>query len=282
MAQRLAAVARAALSLGAKLRGVAKPDLIIGRNLEMLALANRAKALFAADTPVVYECLDIHRLLLRQGGIGKAMRAAERLLGRNSVLLMTSSPAFVREYFEPFRQFSAPVALLQNKVLEIAGKARRRLAAGGSAGRWRKPGRSAGSARCAAASRWQLLAAFTRRMDGRFEVVLRGRPAYSEFDDFDRLVAAEPYIHFAGPYRNPEDLAAIYGEVHFSWAIDFFEEGLNSNWLLPNRLYEGCRFGAVPIAMRDDRDRTLPCRPPSRPAARRSVAGCAGRAARQP
>ena len=51
-------------------------------------------------------------------------------------------------------------------------------------------------------------------------------------------------------YRNPEDLAAIYGEVHFSWAIDFFEEGLNSSWLLPNRLYEGCRFGAVPIAMR--------------------------------
>ena len=48
-AQRLAAVARAALTLGAKLRGVAKPDLIIGRNLEMLALANRAKALFSAE-----------------------------------------------------------------------------------------------------------------------------------------------------------------------------------------------------------------------------------------
>jgi succinoglycan biosynthesis protein ExoL len=51
-AQRLAAVARAALTLGAKLRGVAKPDLIIGRNLEMLALAHRAKALFSADTPI--------------------------------------------------------------------------------------------------------------------------------------------------------------------------------------------------------------------------------------
>ena len=45
----------------------------------MLALAKRAKALFAADTPVVYECLDIHRLLLGQDGVGKAMRAAERL-----------------------------------------------------------------------------------------------------------------------------------------------------------------------------------------------------------
>ena len=51
------------------------------------------------------------------------------------------------------------------------------------------------------------------------------------------------------PTATREDLAAIYGEVHFTWAIDFFEEGLNSSWLLPNRLYEGCRFGAVPIAM---------------------------------
>ena len=44
-------------------------------------------------------------------------------------------------------------------------------------------------------------------------------------------------------------MAAIYREVHFSWAIDFFEAGQNSEWLLPNRLYEGCRFGAVPISM---------------------------------
>ena len=60
------------------LRGVARPDLIIGRNLEMLALANRAKALFAADTPIVYECLDIHRLLLgdRRHRQGDARRRA--------------------------------------------------------------------------------------------------------------------------------------------------------------------------------------------------------------
>ncbi len=248
--QRLVAVAKAALTLGARLRGVAKPDLIIGRNLEMLALANRAKALFSSDTPIVYECLDVHRLLLRQNSIGRAMRAAERLLGRNSVLLMTSSPAFVREYFEPFRQLNAPVALLQNKVLEIAGKPAEglRLAAPPADGEPWKIGWF-GALRCRKSL--ALLAAFTRQMGGRFEVVLRGRPAYSEFDDFDRLVAAEPHIRFAGSYRNPEDLAAIYSEVHFAWAIDFFEEGLNSKWLLPNRLYEGCRFGAVPIAMRE-------------------------------
>ena len=246
-AQRLAAVAKAALSLGAKLKGVEKPDVIVGRNLEMLALANRAQALFGAETPVVYECLDIHRLLLREDWVGKALRGAERALGRNVALLLTSSPAFMRNYFLRFCQIDAPVGLLQNKVLELSDGP-----AGGPdtvapVGQPWKIGWF-GALRCRKSL--ELLAAFTRQMEGRYEVILRGRPAYSEFTDFDGFVAAEPHLRFDGPYRNPEDLAAIYGEVHFTWAIDFFEEGLNSSWLLPNRLYEGCRYGAVPIAMR--------------------------------
>lgn len=247
--QRLAAVAKAALSLGAKLGHLGKPDVIIGRNLEMLALANRANALFSGNVPIVYECLDIHRLLLGKNGISRAMRSAERMLGRNAALLITSSPAFVREYFQPFKQIGAPVVLLQNKVLELTGLADTGPRSG-SASSHGAPWKIGwfGALRCRKSL--ELLAAFTRQMEGRFEVVLRGRPAHSEFTDFDGFVAREPYLRFEGAYRNPEDLAAIYGAVHFSWAIDFFEEGLNSSWLLPNRLYEGCRYGAVPIAMK--------------------------------
>jgi hypothetical protein len=245
--QRLAAVAQAALGLRSRLGRIAKPDVIIGRNLEMLALANRARAIFGADTPIVYECLDIHRLLLDAGAAGKAMRGAERLFGRNAALLLTSSPAFLRNYFDAYGQIDAPAMLLQNKVLELSGPALSPQPA--PLPREGEPWKIGwfGALRCAKSL--SLLSAFTRAMRGRFEIVLRGRPAYVEFDGFDRLVAAEPYIRFAGPYRNPQDLAAIYGEVHFAWAIDFFEEGLNSSWLLPNRLYEGCRFGTVPIAM---------------------------------
>ncbi|MGH6760732.1 MAG: glycosyltransferase [Phyllobacterium sp.] len=250
-AQRLAAIGRTALTLGARLKRIDKPDVIIGRNLEMLALAQRAKAVLSADIPVVYECLDIHRLLLRKDFAGKAIRAAERALGRNSQLLITSSPAFVRNYFEPFGQIDMPVELLENKVLEIGGAtdglpAVRALVSG-------EPWVIGwfGALRCRRSL--ELLAAFTRKMEGRARVVLRGRPAYGEFlgldGGFDGFVAREPYLDFLGPYRNPEDLPRIYGEVHFSWAIDFFEEGMNSDWLLPNRLYEGCRYGVVPIAM---------------------------------
>lgn len=248
-AQRLMAIAKAALSLRARLNGIPKPDIIIGRNLEMLALAKRARMLLSADIPVVYECLDIHRLLLGQNKVSKVMRSAERALGRDAALLMTSSPAFVRDYFQRLGQIDAPVMLLHNKVLELADRPvdAQSFETTASQGEPRTIGWF-GALRCRKSL--ELLAEFTRRMEGRYEVVLRGRPAYSEFADFDAFVGVEPHIRFEGVYRNPEDLARIYGEVHFSWAIDFFEEGLNSSWLLPNRLYEGCRYGAVPIAMR--------------------------------
>jgi succinoglycan biosynthesis protein ExoL len=247
--QRIAAVGKAAVALGGKLRGVGKPGIIIARNLEMLALANRANAVFGGDVPIVYECLDIHRLLLRKDFPGRALRAAEHYLGRNVSLLITSSPAFIENYFRPISRLKAPVMLLENQVIELEGTASMQTA------RPRPPQPGSpwkigwfGALRCRKSLK--LLAEFTRAMDGKFEVVLRGRPAYSEFDDFDGFVENEPFISFHGAYKNPEDLARIYDDVQFSWGIDFFEEGLNSSWLLPNRLYEGCRYNAVPIAMR--------------------------------
>lgn len=247
-AQRISAVAKAAVSIGTKLAAVTKPDLIIARNLEMLVLARRARTAFKASVPIVYECLDIHRLVLRNDLLGKTLRGAERHLARDVKLLVTSSPAFIANYFEPFGQIAAPIELVENKYFDTAPP----VASDDSSGKdspaappWRIGW--FGALRCRRSL--ELLADFTRRQGGRFEVVLRGRPALSEFQDFHAFVEAEPWLSFRGPYRNPEDMAAIYREVHFSWAIDFFEEGQNSEWLLPNRLYEGCRFGAVPISM---------------------------------
>ncbi|RUZ78104.1 glycosyl transferase family 1 [Mesorhizobium sp. M7A.F.Ca.US.006.01.1.1] len=245
--QRLAAVAKAAVSIGSKLGGMPKPDVIIARNLEMLTLARRARSAFGASVPIVYECLDIHRLVLRNDVLGKALRATERFLARDVKLLVTSSPAFIANYFKPFGQVAAPIELVENKYFEAAailpGAPEAEESPVGPPWRigW------FGALRCRRSL--ELLADFSRRMEGRFEIVLRGRPALSEFPDFHGFVEAEPWLSFLGPYRNPEDMAAIYNDVHFSWAIDFFEAGQNSEWLLPNRLYEGCRFGAVPISM---------------------------------
>jgi hypothetical protein len=248
--QRAAAVALSMLRLHSILKRVEKPDVILARNLEMLAVANRARTLFGERTPIAYECLDIHRMLLRNDVIGRAMRDAERRFGGGAALLLTSSPAFVEHYFRSRSGLDLPAVLLENKVLTLqngadAAAPSHRLPDAG------KPWTIGwfGALRCSRSL--DLLAAFSRQMEGRFEIVLRGRPARTELRDFDAFVKAEPFVHFHGAYRSPEDLAEIYGETHFSWAIDFFEEGLNSSWLLPNRLYEGCLYGTIPIAMAD-------------------------------
>jgi succinoglycan biosynthesis protein ExoL len=81
------------------------------------------------------------------------------------------------------------------------------------------------------------------------EVRIFGRPAYGEFTDFDAQVSGAPNVIFGGAYA-ANDLERLYQQVDFSWAIDFMEEGLNSSWLLPNRVYESSRFGVIPIALR--------------------------------
>ena len=247
-AQRMGAVAKAIVGLKALLKGVDKPDVIVGRNLEALAVAHRANKLFGGNVPVVYECLDIHRLLSRDDIVGKAMRGAEAHFGRNAKLVLTSSPAFIENHFARRSGIRTPSLLVENKVIALDESA----LDPSIARPLRQPGQPwkigwFGALRCRKSL--GLLAAFSRSMEGRVEIVLRGRPAYSEFDDFDAFVRDEPYLSFEGPYRNPEDLRAIYDDVHFAWAMDFFEEGLNSSWLLPNRLYESCLYGTVPIAL---------------------------------
>ena len=246
--QRIGAVVSAAMSLKSRLSGVPRPDVIVARNVEMLALAARASSVFGGGIPVVYECLDIHRLLLDRGLKGTLLRALEGYFGRKAKLLVTSSPAFVEHYFKPRSTLDLPTLLLENKVLELSDEPH--TAAPPPAPRTGEPWRIGwfGAIRCRKSL--AILSDFAARMNGRVEIVMRGRPADSEFENFERTVQAAPFVEFHGAYRNPEDLGSIYADVHFVWAIDFFEEGLNSDWLLPNRLYEGSVHGAIPIALK--------------------------------
>lgn len=246
-AQRILSILKSSLALRSAINGVARPDVIIARNLEMLVLARRASAIYGHSVPIVYECLDIHRMLLNEGLVGKLVNAAQRYFARNAKLLITSSPAFVTHYFAPRSGLQLPVLLQENKVLMLDSATRTAPAPRPpKAGEPWKIGWF-GALRCRRSL--EILAEFAKRMDGKVEIILRGRPAYSEFDDFNGFVANAPHVSFQGAYKNPEDLASIYNEVQFTWAIDFFEEGQNSSWLLPNRLYEGCLYGTLPITV---------------------------------
>lgn len=244
MLHRLAATARAAAGARGWSQSLRRPDVIVARNLEMLGIANRLLGRWGKPPVLAYECLDIHRLMLRPDRIGGIMRAVEQRLMRSVDVLITSSPAFLRNHFNTLD--GLPALLVENKVFAPdLGAPGRNPALGGRTAPWRVGW--FGALRCSKSL--AALDALSRHFGGRLEVTLRGRPALTEFADFLGTVSASPHLGYDGPFHYPQDLAPLYGSVHFTWAIDCFEEGLSSNWLLPNRLYEGCLNGAIPIAL---------------------------------
>jgi hypothetical protein len=220
-------------------------DVIMARQLEMLALAHTARRRFAPGAVLAYECLDIHNLMVAATPVGTALRRLEGWLLRATDLLVVSSPGFLREYFRPVHGAALPPScVIENKVLaqEYGAETVAPRPAGPP---WRIGWY--GVLRCRRSL--LLLAELAAALPGQLRIELRGRPARSAIPDFDALVAAAPGLEFLGPYDRRTDLAAIYQAVHFTWAIDFHEAGGNSSWLLPNRLYEGGLHGAVPIAL---------------------------------
>jgi hypothetical protein len=252
LGQRSIAVLRAAANSGRWQQRLVGSTLFVARQLEMLALATLMRRRVAPDAPLVYECLDIHRLMLTHQPISIALRALERHLLRSCSLLIVSSPAFLTNHFARYRAAMPPHLLLENKVLAedvpagvLDHIAQLRANAAIPGPPWRIGW--FGVIRCSRSL--QLLVDLVRRLPGLVEVVIRGRPRRNVVPDFDRVVANTPGLNFLGEYDRHTELAAIYRDVNFTWAADFYEAGCNSDWLLPNRLYEGTLYGAVPLAL---------------------------------
>jgi hypothetical protein len=216
----------------------------------MLAIAHAAQRRHAPNATLVYECLDLHRLLLSGSPLGRILRVLERWLMRRARLLVVSSPAFISRYYAPKQgvgsTWNQPVIIVENKVVELdASREGMQADVEPPLG---PPWRIGwyGMIRCQRSL--DILCGLANRFPGLVEVVIRGRPARVAFRNFDEQIAQSPGVCFGGPYR-PAELSSLYGGVHFNWAIDYFEEGANSALLLPNRIYEGGPYGAVPIAL---------------------------------
>jgi succinoglycan biosynthesis protein ExoL len=238
--QRMWAVVRNMAAFRRVRAAVSDVDVIMARNLETLVLAARA----ARGRRLVYECLDIHRLLLTEGLLPGLVQQVEHAALGKVDLIVTSSPRFTNSYFRERRQLDTPILLVENK-LPLPERQQALPAALTPAGPpwvigW------FGMLRCSRSL--EILSALAASSNGRIEVVIAGVPSEAEFSGFAEMVAGMPGVTFLGRYA-AADLPDLYGQVHFAWAIDFFEEGLNSTWLLPNRLYEALGHGAVPIAL---------------------------------
>lgn len=226
------------------------PAAILVRSLEMLPLARKIQTLAAPgrEPRIVYEVLDVHRLMVGAGVVPSVLRFIERRLCRKVDQVIVSSMRFDHEYFHRYHQIEAPVVLVENKVwnptltdIKPSETPFPRWEDGTITIGWFGILRCAESLRC--------LDALCQQGAGRIKLVLRGRPALDAIPDFHRTVRENPHITFHGAYSYPDDLPQIYGEVDIAWLIDRLDAGANSDWLLPNRLYESGAHGVVPLAL---------------------------------
>jgi hypothetical protein len=251
LAQRALMVAKALARQSAWRGRLEGTTVFMARQLEMLVVAAQVRRRITPRVPLVFECLDIHRLMLSQPPFGAALRRLEATLLRNCDMLVVSSPAFVRNHFANYGGSLPPYVVLENKVMATdvpPGLLREieavRLGGPPATAPWRIGW--FGMIRCRRSL--HLLVKLLHRLPGLVEVVIGGRPRRNVIPDFDALVSSTPGLVFLGEYDRHTDLPRIYRGVHFTWAADFFEAGQNSDWLLPNRLYEGTLYGAVPLA----------------------------------
>ncbi len=224
---------------------LAAADLIYARNLDMLICAFLAKRKAGLKTPVVYESLDVHRLLTRSGIVGMLMRYLERTLLSRCLGLVVSSPGFLRNHFERHYPGRYTAALVENRLAAGADFGPRPAPRG-----LKHPGRLSlgwvGMLRCQRS--FTLLCQLADQFPDTLHIHLHGLPARTEIEVFEPEIDRRANMTYHGRYKSPEDLGAIYGGLDVVWAGDFMEAGYNSVWLLPNRIYEGGYYGRPSIA----------------------------------
>ncbi|MEQ1610100.1 MAG: glucosyl transferase [Hyphomonadaceae bacterium] len=244
--QRIRSIFAGARRAAAQRDLLAKSDVIYARNLDMLAIAFLAKLLAGLKTPVVYEALDVHRLLTRRDLIGLTLRRIEGMLLKRTKRLVVSSPGFLNNYFAVYHRGQYRACLIEN-----------RLAAGADYGQ--RPARNAafrvadplsigwiGRLRCSRSL--DLLMDLAREFGPQVRIVMHGIASPEEIPDFNERIQGLANVEFHGRYRAPEDLSRIYDSLDLVWAGDFMEAGYNSVWLLPNRIYEGGYYAVPSIA----------------------------------
>lgn len=225
-------------------------DVIIARNFDLLVLSWVARAFCRpATAPLIYECLDIHSLFTGTRWINRTMRFLERALLRMIKLLWVSSPGFMSGYFKPQQKFSGPFELIENKLWFEDKPTPRPKCSARPAGDGPIVLGWVGSIRCQ--KTFELLEETARRLGDHLRVEIHGNVHHHALTDFDRVVAGLGNVSYLGPYSYPDGLAGIYARCDVVWAQDLWQRGGNSDWLLPNRIYEASWFGCPSIAVAD-------------------------------
>lgn len=229
-------------------RTVATADVIYARNLDIFLFAWLSRRLCAwrPRAILVYECLDVHEALIGQSLRARVLRFLERRVLAASSLLVISSPGFVAHHFEPIQGYRGPQHWIENKLFLGDQSVPRtpqtprddgaRITLG-----W------VGIIRCR--ETLDIFVALADRFGSDIRIRIAGLVSYFLLPDFDEQIGRFDNIEFSGPYDWPHGLADVYHDIDLVWAQELSWRGGNSDWLIPNRVYEASYFGVPSVAV---------------------------------
>jgi len=225
--------------------------VVHARNLDLYCLLMLVLALFngrsrAQASSRVYEALDVHFALTGNGMKSRLLRAVERYALRHADLLLTSSPGFITNYFEPVQNFHGAWYLVENKLSPAVMRTMRPTIHPRPSG---APFNIAwvGHLRCPVTL--AVLVELAKSRADRVRIRIAGRVSRFILHDFDEQIAAFDNIEFTGTFSWPEGLASVYDNIDLCWSQDAHKLSENSGWLIPNRLYEAGYFSVPCIAV---------------------------------
>ena len=216
-----------------------RADIVLARNLDMALIAAAAALTLHHPPPLVYQCLDIHDVLTRRGAAGATARWLERRVLARTARLVISAPAYLPRHFDRQSTRLPDVLLRENRIATAAARPAAGLPHGPLRLGW------VGSLRCAPS--FDLLTDCARS-NPNLHLVCHGTVHDHALPDFQNRLARLYNSAWRGAYR-AEDLQDVYRGLDVVWAQDLWQAGGNSDWLLPNRLYEAGYFGCPVIAV---------------------------------
>ncbi len=227
--RRLIGGTKTAVLLVMQLRRGGGATVLLARNLDMALLALVSRRLGRTRAPLIYEVLDIRRVMTAKGPLGSTLRWLERRVLAAARRLWISAPRFASDYFAKVQNFEGAWRLIENKLVQVAPQAPDALPTDRWVIGW------FGTLRCARSL--DILCSLAEALGPKLEIHMRGYPARIGADQFEAKIRPYPNIRYGGSY-SPSDLPGMMAQVHFSWAFDYSDDWGNSRWLLPNRIYE--------------------------------------------
>ena len=219
----------------------AKCDAVFTWTLDCLIITLLAK-LFSGNwgLKVLYNVRDVHPLLTKKTTVAFSLRVLDKFLSRFVHLFVFTSPCYYDGYYcNMIGLNNIKWVVVENKVPEELWQNVSRPAPQKTSSDDIKIGYFG---LMAYRNSWEIIKSILKSDKNNIKFYLRGYNYIGDY--FEKDLQELNNVVYEGPYKNPEDLQAMFEKIDVSWAINAenYTPNTNDQWAMCNRFYEGLYF----------------------------------------